>query len=129
VTWSLRDALAPTVVTHHAAITDPARVGKLLLAIDNCTGNPETRCALKLAPLVMLRPFELRFGEWQEVDFEKVEWRIPPERMKMSSPHIVPLSKQSITILCDLHEVTGSERYLFPVLGTDEGVMSENTIN
>lgn len=129
VTWSLRDALAPTIVTHHASITDPDRVGKLLLAIDTYTGSPETRCALKLAPLVMLRPFELRFGEWQEVDFKKAEWRIPPERMKMSSPHIVPLSKQAVTILCDLHEVTGNERYLFPVLGVKEGVMSENTVN
>ena len=68
VTVSLRDALAPAVVVHHATITDPEKVGELLLAIDGYTGLPETRCALKLAPLVMLRPRELRFGEWPEVN-------------------------------------------------------------
>ena len=77
VTTSLRDALAPAVVVHHATITDPLEVGKLLLAIDGYTGLPETCCALKLAPLVMLRPRELRFGEWSEVNFDKAEWRIP----------------------------------------------------
>lgn len=130
ITQSLRGALAPKVVSHHAAITDPDLVGDLLLAIDTYSGQLETRCALKLAPLVILRPRELRFGEWQEINFEKAEWRIPAERMKMDSPHIVPLSKQALVVLYDLKKgATEVARLMFPVLGTKEGVMSENTIN
>ena len=71
ITATLRDALAPIVVAHHAAITKPEEVGALLHAIDRYTGLLETRCALKLAPLVILRPRELRFGEWSEINFEK----------------------------------------------------------
>ena len=130
ITLSLRDALAPTVVAHHSSITNPEEVGDLLLAIDSYSGQPETQCALKLAPLVMLRPRELRFGEWSEVQFEKAEWRIPAERMKMDSPHIVPLSTQTLVVLYDLKRMAADNaRFMFPVLGTKEGVMSENTIN
>ena len=129
VTTSLRDALAPPVVVHHATITDPEKVGELLLAIDSYTGLPETRCALKLAPLVVLRPRELRFGEWSEINFEKAEWRIPAVRMKMNAPHIVPLSKQAVVILYDLKKVAAENaRFMFPVLGSKEGVMSDNTL-
>jgi len=129
VTVSLRDALAPAVVSHHAAITSPEEVGELLLAIDGYSGLRETCCALKLAPLLMLRPRELRFGEWAEVNFEKAEWRIPAARMKMPSPHIVPLSKQALVILYDLKKAAVERaRFMFPVLGTKEGVMSENTV-
>ena len=130
VTVSLRDALAPAVVVHHATLTDPAEVGKLLLAIDSYTGLPETCCALKLAPLVILRPRELRFGEWSEINFEKAEWRIPAARRKMDSPHIVPLSNQALVVLYDLKKAASERaRFMFPVLGSKEGVMSENTIN
>jgi integrase len=130
VTTSLRDALAPAVVTHHATITDPNKIGELLLAIDSYTGLPETRCALKLAPLVILRPRELRFGEWSEINFEKAEWRIPAVRMKMDAPHIVPLSKQALVILYDLKRVAAERaRFMFPVLGSKDGVMSENTLS
>ena len=129
VTASLGDALAPVVVAHHAAITDPEAVGDLLLAIDSYTGLPETCCALKLAPLLMLRPRELRFGEWAEVNFEKAEWRIPAARMKMDSPHIVPLAKQALVILYGLKKgAVEKARFMFPVLGAKEGVMSENTV-
>jgi len=117
------------VVVHHATITDPDKVGELLLAIDSYTGLPETCCALKLAPLVMLRPRELRFGEWSEVNFEKAEWRIPAVRMKMDAPHIVPLSKQALVILYELKKAAAENaRFMFPVLGSKEGVMSENTL-
>jgi integrase len=129
ITWSLRDALAPTIVEHHPSITNPDQVGELLLDIESYTGKPLTLCALKLAPLTVLRPFELRFGEWTEVNFEKAEWRIPKERMKMDSPHIVPLSQQALAVLYDLKKISGEGRYLFPVLGSKEGVMSENTVN
>lgn len=129
VTVSLRDALAPAVVVHHATITDPNQVGELLLAIDGYRGLPETRCALKLAPLVILRPRELRFGEWSEINFEKAEWRIPAARMKMDAPHIVPLSRQALVVLYDLKKgAADNARFMFPVLGNKEGVMSENTL-
>jgi integrase len=130
ITHSLRGALAPKVISHHAAITEPDLVGDLLLAIDGYSGQLETRCALKLAPLAILRPGELRFGEWREINFEKAEWRIPAGRMKMDSPHIVPLSRQALAVLYDLKKGASEDaRFLFPVLGTKEGVMSENTIN
>lgn len=129
VTSSLRDALAPVVTAHHAAITDPEAVGELLLAIDGYTGLPETCAALKLAPLVMLRPRELRFGEWSEVNFEKAEWRLPAVRMKMNAPHIVPLSNQSLVVLYELKKsATEKQKFMFPVLGSKEGVISENTV-
>jgi len=121
ITQSLRGALAPKVISHHAAITDPDRVGDLLLAIDRYSGQLETRCALKLAPLVILRPRELRFGEWQEINPEKAEWRIPAERMKMDSPHIVPLSQQALVVLYDLKKGASEDaRFMFPVLGTKD---------
>ena len=129
VTVSLRDALAPAVVVHHATITDPDKVGELLFAIESYTGLPETQCALKLAPLVMLRPRELRFGEWSEIHFEKAEWRIPAARMKMDAPHIVPLSRQALVVLYDLKKrAAENARVMFPVLGSKDGVMSENTL-
>lgn len=130
ITTSLWDALAPIVSTHHAAITNPDEVGDLLIAIDSYTGLLETRCALRLAPLVILRPRELRFGEWSEVNFEKAEWRIPAHRMKMNSPHIVPLSNQALVVLYELKKGSAENaRFMFPRMGTKEGVMSENTIN
>jgi integrase len=85
---------------------------------------------LKLAPLVIFRPRELRFGEWSEVNLETAEWRIPAVRMKMDSPHIVPLSKQALVVLDGLKKgSTENGRFIFPVQGSKEGVMSENTIN
>jgi len=129
ITWSLRDALPPIVIEHHASITNPDQVGELLLCIDGYTGDPPTRAALKLAPLTIVRPGELRFAEWSEFNFERTEWRIPAERMKMRPPHIVPLSKQALVELYTLKRHTGADRYLFPVLGSKEGVMSENTVN
>jgi integrase len=129
ITWSLRDALAPTVVKHHASITDPVAVGKLLRAIDSYKGQLVTSCALKLAPLLMLRPFELRFGEWREVDFKNAEWRIPASRMKMPSQHIVPLSRQALSILYELKSRTGNEKHMFTVFSFHNSVMSDFTIN
>src|SRR5207244_3195569 len=86
----LRGALAPVVARNHAAITEPTRIGELLRAIDGYQGQPMTGCALKLAPLVFVRPGELRGAEWSEFDLEAAEWRIPAARMKMHEAHIVP---------------------------------------
>jgi integrase len=84
---------------------------------------------LKLAPLVFVRPGELRSAEWAEIDLDGAEWRIPGRKMKMSNDHIVPLSAQSVEILRNLQPLTGHGRYVFPSLRTGEQCMSENTIN
>lgn len=128
--WPLRHALAPIVVTHHAAITDPAKIGELLLAMDGYIGKPVTYRALQLAPLLMVRPGELRFAEWSEFDLEAAEWRIPAERMKMRALHIVPLARQALEHLKRLREITGrgSGKYLFPSERDADGVLSNNTI-
>lgn len=128
-TPALRGAIPPARATHHASITDPERIGELLRALDGYQGSPVTRAALQLAPLVFVRPGELRRAEWAEVDLDKAEWRIPGEKMKMGSPHIVPLSSQAVAVLQDLAPLTGMGRYLFPGLRTRSRPMSENTVN
>lgn len=125
----LKGALAPVVSRNFSSITDPARVGELLRAIDGYTGQHATRCALKLSPLVFVRPGELRKARWTEIDFDAAEWRIPAERMKMGEEHIVPLSKQALAVLADLQPLTGRGRFLFPSLRTSQEPMSENTVN
>jgi integrase len=124
----LKGALKPTKSKRMATITDPKKVGDLLLAIDGYEGHLVTRCALKLAPLVFVRPSELRHAEWDEFDFEKAEWKIPAEKMKMRSTHIVPLSRQAIEVLQEVKPFTCQWRYVFPSLRTAERPMSENTI-
>jgi integrase len=114
----LRGALPPAKSKHLAAIIEPKAIGGLLRAMDGYEGGVITRCALQLAPLVFVRPGELRKAEWSEVDLEKAEWSIPAERMKMREAHIVPLSHQAITILEELHPLTGRGRYLFPKTDT-----------
>ena len=101
----------------------------MLRAIDGYSGQPITALALKLAPLVFVRPGELRGAEWSEFDLEGAEWRIPAARMKMGDQHIVPLSRQAVAILRELHSLTGRGRYAFPSLLSAERPMSDNTIN
>jgi integrase len=129
VTISLRGALAPVDEQHHAAITQPQRIGELLRAIDGYSGHIVTHLALKLAPLVFARPGELRAAVWAEIDLNRREWRIAAERMKMREEHIVPLSAQALAILKELIPITGNSRYLFPSLNSGARPMSENTIN
>ena len=125
----LRGALAPVVSRNFSSITDPARVGELLRSIDAYAGQHATRCALKLSPLVFVRPGELRRARWSEIDFDAAEWRIPAERMKMGDEHIVPLSDQALAVLKDLKPLTGRGQFLFPSLRTSQEPMSENTVN
>ena len=110
----LRGALAPAANGHHAAITDPAAVGELLRNIYAYEGNFFISRALRLAPLVFVRGNELIRAEWAEVNLEAAEWRIPAERMKMRQIHIVPLSRQALTIFQELHEKSGDGRFVFP---------------
>lgn len=124
----LRGALTPVKTINRAAITEPKKVGELLRAIDGYQGSFIVKCALKLAPLLFVRPGELRNAEWSEVDFETAEWNIPASKMKMKEPHLVPLSKQSIEILKQLKEYTGASRYIFPSGRTFDRPMSDNAI-
>lgn len=128
-TRDLRGALSPTNEKHHASITEPGAVGELLRTIDTYKGSLITRCALKLAPLVFVRPGELRHAEWSEINMETKEWRIPAAKMKMRAQHIVPLSEQAVAVLEEISPLTGSGRYVFPGERTSSRPMSENTVN
>lgn len=125
----LRGALSPVKPTHHPSITEPKAIGELLRAIEGYNGSLVTKCALKLAPLVFVRPGELRKAEWSEFNLESAEWRIPAARMKMREQHIVPLSKQAVAVLRELNPLTGQGRYVFPGARTNGRPMSENAIN
>ncbi len=116
-------------VKHNASITDPERVGDLLRAIDGYTGYPATRCALRLLPMVFVRPGELRNAEWSEFDLDAAEWSIPAGRMKMREPHLVPLSRQAVAILRELKLISGRNRLAFPGVRHHDKPMSENTLN
>lgn len=129
VTADLQEALATKVTKHHAAVTEPVPVCALMRAIHAYAGHPATVAALKLAPLVFVRPGELRTAEWSEIDIDAAEWRIPGAKMKMGVDHVVPLATQAVDILRGLHPITGHGRFVFPSIRTGERPMSENTIN
>lgn len=121
-------ALAPVTAVHHAAITNPADVARLMRAIAGYRGSTITRCALRLAPLVFVRPGELRHAEWAEIDLGAAEWNIPAGKMKMRVAHLVPLSSAAVAILRELEPLTSTARYVFPGVRDRERPMSENTI-
>jgi integrase len=124
----LRGAIPPAKGENFAAITDPKEVGALLRAIDAFRGTFIVKSALLLAPLVFVRPGELRKAEWSEIDFDKQEWNIPAKRMKARQPHLVPLSTQSMAILRELQPLTGRGVHIFA--GRDpKKPMSEAAVN
>ena len=129
ITVDLKGALAPVKRKKFAGITDPAKLGGLLRAIDGYDGQPTTQIALKLAPYLFLRPVELRAAPWTEIDFDRAEWRIPALRMKMERMHIIPLSTQAVALLRELEKFTGGGKLMFPTLKDPTRPMSENTIN
>ena len=137
-TADLKGLLPPRSQKHHAAITDPKEVAGLLRAIDGFKGTFTVMCALRLAPLVFLRPGELRQAEWSEFDLEAAEWNIPIERMKLKKrikeerngeKHLVPLSTQAVAILKELQALTGQSRYVFPSARSFARPMSNMAIN
>lgn len=135
-TRDLKDALRKPIVRHMAAITDPARLAELLRAIDGYNGSLVVCTALRLAPMLMLRPGELRFAQWSEIDLDTATWAIPPQRMKREkagklhgSPHLVPLPRQAVDLLQGLHPLTGRNLYVFRGERAYDRAMSENTIN
>jgi integrase len=125
----LRGALPPVREKHHAALTDPKEVAELLRAIEGFKGTFHVKCALQLAPMLFVRPGELRQMEWAEIDLEAKQWNIPAEKMKMKLAHIVPLSRQAVAILNELNPLTGFGRYVFPCHRSPLRPMTNNAIN
>ena len=124
----LRGALPPVKGGHFAALTDPKTIGPLLRVLDGYEGSLIVRCALRLAPLVFVRPGELRRAEWSDIDLEAAEWRFTVT--KTNTQHLVPLSRQAVEILRELHPLTGYGRYVFPSGRTPKGdrPMSDNAV-
>jgi integrase len=123
----LRGALLPVQKQHLAAIIEPKEVAKLLQMIDDYEGSLIVRCALKLAPLVFVRPGELRQAKWEDFNFETKEWRFLAS--KTHTPHIVPLCKQAIEVLEEIKPLTEIGEYVFPSERTRTRPMSNNTLN
>lgn len=120
-------AIPAPVTKHFASITEPAKVGEMLRAFEAFTGTFPVQCALKLAPMLFVRPGELRTAEWTHIDLERAEWRYRVG--KTGTDHLVPLSAQAVAILRDLHSLTGHGRYVFPGARDHERPMSEAAIN
>lgn len=125
----LKGALKSPKTTHFAAITDPNDFGALLRAIDGLSGSLIVTTAMKLAPMLFVRPGELRKAEWSEIDLDEAVWAIGAHKMKMHQPHIVPLSRQAIELLKELEPLTGHGQYVFPGERSRKIPMSDNTLN
>jgi integrase len=128
-TMALAGALTTPTVKSRSAITDPKQFGALLRAIDAFEGQPPTKAALQLMALLFPRPGELRAAAWPEFDLDNAVWIIPVERMKMRRPHRIPLSRQAIQVLRELHEITGAGPIAFPSVRTADRPISEGTMN
>ncbi len=137
-TADLKGQLPVRSQKHHSAITDPKEVAGLLRAIDVYTGTYTVKCALRLSPLVFLRPGELRQAEWSEFNLEAAEWNIPIERLKLKKrvketrkgeKHLVPLATQAVTLLKELQALTGESQYVFPCVRSFARPMSNMAIN
>lgn len=122
----LRGALPPVKGDHFSAVTDPARVAEILRMIDGYQGTLTVCAAMKLAPLVFVRPGELRTAQWADIDLEAAEWRY--RVTKTDTLHIVPLSTQAVAILRELHPLTGRSAFVFPSARANDRPMSDNAI-
>jgi integrase len=122
----LRGALPPVKAGHFAATTEPRRLAEILRAMDGYAGTLTVRCALRLAPLVFVRPGELRRAEWKDIDLEAAEWRYTVT--KTNTPHIVPLSRQAVAILREVKPLTGDGQLVFPGARSNKRPMSDNAV-
>lgn len=129
ISQDLKGALPPPNVKHRAAITDPIKFGGLIRAIDAFNGTFTVKGALKLAPLIFVRPGELRRTEWVWVDIDTATICYPASVMKMREDHIVPLSRQALEILREIQPLSGRGRYVFSSIRTSAQPMSEAAIN
>jgi integrase len=109
---------------HFAALTDPEQVGQLLRTLQRHRGTFVVSCALRMAPLVFVRPGELRTAEWAAIDLDAAEWRFALS--KTGEEHVVPLATQAVAILRELEPLTGARRYVFPSERSPRRPMSEN---
>jgi integrase len=121
-------ALKSRTKKHYAAITDPAGVGRLLVAIDSFQGTAVVKAALRLSPLLFQRPGEIRHMEWAEVDLEAATWSIPGSKMKMGQDHFVPLSGQAVALIQEIQHLTGRGKYVFPSARGASRPLSENGV-
>ncbi|MCA8094512.1 integrase arm-type DNA-binding domain-containing protein [Burkholderia anthina] len=112
VSADLRGALPPARHTHFPSVTEPDDVAGLLRALDGFQGTFVVQCALRLAPLLFVRPGELRTAEWSQFDLDKAQWRYTVSKTK--TEHLVPLARQAVEILRDLYALTGQRKYVFP---------------
>ncbi|MCB1660276.1 MAG: integrase arm-type DNA-binding domain-containing protein, partial [Pseudomonadales bacterium] len=126
-TQALKGALQPVITTHQAAIVDPAKVARLMQDIYGYQGHYTVVYALKLAPLVFVRPSELRGAKWADIDLDAKEWRYFINKTK--TEHFVPLSTQAVKLLADLKAISSHSPYVFPSIRSNQRTMSENTIN
>ena len=129
ISQDLKGAMPTPNVTHRAAITDPVKFGGLLRGIDAFAGTFTVKCALRLAPLIFVRPGELRKTEWAWVDMDASTICYPASVMKMREDHIVPLSQQALEVLKEIHPLTGQGKFVFPSIRTGQQPMSEAAIN
>ena len=127
ITYDLKGALPATTTKHMAAFTDPKDIGELLRAIDGFNGTVTVQCALKLSPLVFARPSELRQAKWSDIDLDAAEWRYVVSKTK--TDHLVPLSKQAVAILREMHPLSGHREYVFPGGHSPLRPMSEAAVN
>lgn len=125
-TGDLRGALPPVRGEHFASITEPKDVGALLRAIDAFRGSLQVACALRLSPLLFVRPGELRRAKWADFDMEAGEWRYHVSKTK--TEHIVPLAPQAVAILRELEPLSGHREHVFPGREPSKP-MSEAAIN
>ncbi|MDX1251108.1 MAG: integrase arm-type DNA-binding domain-containing protein [Gammaproteobacteria bacterium] len=123
-TGDLRGALPPAKGEHFAAMTEPKQAAELLRTLDGYQGTFTVACALRLAPLVFVRPGELRTAQWADIDLEAAEWRYTVT--KTGTAHIVPLATQAVVILRELHALTGTGRFVFPGARSNGRPMSDN---
>ena len=124
----LKGALQTPTRSHLSSITEPKEFGRLLIAIDGFMGTPTVIHALKLAPLLFVRPVELRHMEWAELDLEQARWVIPAEKMKMKAEHVVPLSTQAIQTIKEQQSYSVGSKYVFPSARGKSRAMSENAV-
>ncbi|WP_156493475.1 site-specific integrase, partial [Oleiphilus sp. HI0125] len=121
-------ALAKPKEKHLASITKPSEVKVLLNAIDSFQGSKVVEVALKLSPLLFVRPTELRHMEWDELDLDDGLWSIPAEKMKLREPHLVPLCTQAIALLEEIQPLTGRGKYVFPNARGPSRPLSDNGV-
>lgn len=132
----LRRALRPVQEGHFAAVTKPDDLAGILRTIDGYIGTFPVQCALRLAPILFVRPYELRTAKWADIDLKKTEWCMHISKQDAVRSHrsdvdeylIIPLPSQAVAILKDLHKFTGKSAYVFPGLRTNDRPMSENAV-